>query len=139
MPVGIGSGLFAYVGPVGEVNLATNPSYEFNSTGAVAIQSATLGTTSQFQRYGAWSLKVTPNSNGTSGAILGTWTTGNGTTYDCSVWAFVEQGVPMRRGESDSRLSRLYGQRLMAVVRRASLYRGSGGPAQRGAAKDQRQ
>jgi hypothetical protein len=101
MPIGLGSALWAVVLPVEEVNLCTNPSYEFNSVGAVAIQSATLGTTSQFQRYGAWSLRVTPNSNGTSGAVLGTWTSGNGTTYSVSAYAFVESGVPMRLAVGD--------------------------------------
>ncbi len=96
MPIGLGTALWAYVAPLDAVNIDTNPSFEFGTQGVVAIQSATLGTTSQFQRYGAWSLKVTPNSNGTSGAILGTWSSGIGTTYSVSAWAFVEAGVPMR-------------------------------------------
>lgn len=97
MPIGLGSGLWAVVQPLDETNIATNPSFEYGNAGVVAIQAATLGTTSQFQRYGAWSLKVTPASNGTSGAVLGTWTAAAaGTLYDVSAWAFVESGVPMR-------------------------------------------
>jgi hypothetical protein len=102
MPIGLGSGLWAYVAPIDEINIATNPSFEFGNAGVTAIQSATLGTTSQFQRYGAWSLKVTPAANGTSGAILGTWTAAAaGTAYSVSVWAFVESGVPMRLAVGD--------------------------------------
>lgn len=102
MPIGLGSGLWAAVVPMDAINMALNPSWEFGTTGASAIQGATLGSTSQFQRFGAWSLKVTPSSNGTSGALLGTWTSGIGTTYSVSIWAFVEQGVPMRAGVGDS-------------------------------------
>jgi hypothetical protein len=101
MPIGLGTALWGVVLPIAETNIATNPSFEFGNAGVVAIQSATLGTTSQFQRYGAWSLRVTPASNGTSGAILGTWVSGIGTTYSVSVWAFVESGVPMRMGVGD--------------------------------------
>lgn len=101
MPIGLGSGLWGVVLPVDAANIHQNPSWEFGTTGAAAIQGATLGSTSQFQRFGAWSLKVTPSSNGTSGALVGTYTTGAGTTYSVSVWAFVEQGVAMRLGVGD--------------------------------------
>src|SRR3954464_14264295 len=102
MPLGLGTALWAVVRPLEETNIATNPSFEFGNAGVVAIQGATLGTSSAFQRYGAWSLQVTPNSNGTSGALLGTITTGNGTAYSVSVWANVAAGVPMRLGIGDN-------------------------------------
>lgn len=101
MALGIGSGLWAICQPLDAANIALNPSFEFGNLGVVAIQSATLGTTSQFQRFGAQSLKVTPGANGTSGAMIGTYTVASGTTYSVSVWAFVEQGVPMRFGVGD--------------------------------------
>lgn len=101
MPLGIGSALWGAILPIAETNQFTNPSYEFGTTGAVAIQSATLGTSSDFQRYGAWSLIVTPNSNGTSGVNCGTITTGNGTTYSISAWIRGASGVPMRMGLGD--------------------------------------
>jgi hypothetical protein len=102
MPIALGQGLFGVILPIAETNIALNASFEQGNAGVVAIQGATLGTTSQFQRYGAWSLKVTPSSNGTSGAILGTYQVSAGTTYSVSVWAFVESGVPMRLGVGDS-------------------------------------
>jgi hypothetical protein len=97
-----GAGAWGVILPLDDTNLATNPSYERGNAGVVAIQSATLGTSSQYQQFGAWSLKVTPNSNGTSGAMLGTVTTGNGTTYSVSVFARVESGVPMRLAIGDN-------------------------------------
>lgn len=96
MPLGVGSGLWAAILPLDEINLSLNPSYEFGTMGVVAIQSATIGTSSAFQRYGAWSLAVTPNSNGTSGALSGTFTTGNGTAYSVGAWIRADAGVPMR-------------------------------------------
>lgn len=98
MPIGLGSGLWGVVLPVEEVNVWTNPSYEFGTTDVNPIQSATLGTSSAFQRYGAWSLQVTPNSNGTSGALLGTQSFGNGTTYTIGAWVWAAAGVPMIMG-----------------------------------------
>jgi hypothetical protein len=97
-----GAGAWGVILPLDDTNLATNPSYERGNAGVVAIQSATLGTSSQYQQFGVWALKVTPNSNGTSGAMLGTITTGNGTTYSVSVFARVESGVPMRLAIGDN-------------------------------------
>ncbi len=101
MPIGLGSALWGVVLPLDETNLATNPSFEFGTAGVVAIQSATLGTSSAFQKYGAWSLIVTPNSNGTSGAYMGTWTSGNGTAYSIGAWINAAAGVPMRMAIGD--------------------------------------
>lgn len=98
MPIGIGSGLWGVVLPVEEVNVWTNPSYEFGTVDVNPIQAATLGTSSAFQRYGAWSLQVTPSSNGTSGALLGTQSFGNGTTYTIGAWVWAAAGVPMIMG-----------------------------------------
>lgn len=102
MPLGLGTALWAAVLPIGETNISLNPSFENGTVGAFAIQGAALGSSSQYQRYGAWSLSVTPSSNGTSGAVAGTFTTGNGTLYNVSVWARVESGVPFRVAIGDS-------------------------------------
>lgn len=102
MSLGLGTALWGIVVPLAETNLSRNPSYEYGTVGAFAIQGASLGSSSQYQRYGAWSLSVTPSSNGTSGAVAGTFTTGNGTLYNVSVWARVESGVPFRVAIGDS-------------------------------------
>lgn len=70
--------------------LNTNPSYEAGTTGAAAIQGATLGSAANEQQFGAWSLSVAPTSNGTSGAYLGTFAASNGSTYTYSAYV---QGV----------------------------------------------
>lgn len=102
MPLGLGSGFWAITLPVEKTNLLLNPSFEYGTTGVAAIQSATLGSSSGFQQFGAWSLSVTPNSNGTSGAALGTWTAGNGTAYTVSAYVRGVNGVPYMIGVGDS-------------------------------------
>ena len=102
MPLGIGSGFFAIAMPVEKTNLLLNPSFEFGTTGVAAIQSSTIGSSSGFQQFGAWSCSVTPNSNGTSGGAFGTWTAGNGTAYTVSAYVRGANGVPYMIGVGDS-------------------------------------
>ena len=102
MPLGQGLGFWAVTLPVEKTNLALNASFEYGTIGAVAIQSATLGSSSQFQQYGAWSCSITPDANGTSGGAFGTWTAGNGSAYTVSMYARLANGVGYRLAVADS-------------------------------------
>ena len=94
MPLGSTIGpYFAVVVPAEKTNWAENPSYERGTAGAGAVQGATLGSTSQFQQFGVWSLWFTPTSNGTSGAFLGTVQTQSGTDYTASAYVRGSVGV----------------------------------------------
>lgn len=97
-----GSAFWACVLPSEKTNELLCPSYELGTTGAFAIQSATLGSTSGFQQFGAWSLSVTPNANGTSGAVAGTWTASNGSAYTVSAYVRGVNGIPYMIGVGDS-------------------------------------
>jgi hypothetical protein len=101
MPLGVGQGLWAAVLPVEKTNLCTNSSYEFGTASVAAIQSAGLGSSSAQQQFGAWSLFVTPTSNGTSGAVVGTWAATNLTDYAVSAYAKLVNGVSYIFGASD--------------------------------------
>jgi hypothetical protein len=102
MPLGVGSGFWAIALPVEKTNATLNPSYEYGTLGVTAIQSSTLGSSAQYQQFGAWSLAVTPNSNGTSGAALGTWTATNGAAYTASVYVRGVSAIPYRMAVADS-------------------------------------
>jgi hypothetical protein len=70
--------------PVEQVNLIQNPSGERGTTGWGTIHAGTVGTTSTYQQFGAWSGSVAPTSSGTAGAHFGTWQAGDGTAYSVS-------------------------------------------------------
>ena len=101
MPLGVGSGLWAAVIPVEKTNLCVYPSYEFGTASVVAIEGAGLGSSSAQQQFGAWSLFVTPTSNGTSGAQVGTWAATNLLDYSLSAHAKLVNGVSYIFGASD--------------------------------------
>ncbi len=101
MPIGSAS-MFGVVLPVAKVNLLQTTSFERGTTGAVAIGGATLGSSSGFQQFGAWSLQLTPGANGTGGAAPGTWTAGLGTAYTVSAYARISNNNTWMIGVGDS-------------------------------------
>ncbi|HEX6293377.1 MAG TPA: hypothetical protein VFZ66_29620 [Herpetosiphonaceae bacterium] len=86
-------GYWSLILPSEKRNLTLNPSFERGTIGAGAIQSATLGSASDYQAAGAYSLFVVPNSNGTSGAYVGTFAAQNGTAYSYSAYVRGSVGV----------------------------------------------
>lgn len=83
-----------YIRPSETTNLLYNPSGEYGTTGWGTIQAGTVGTTSAFQRFGAWAGSVAPTSNGTAGGFFGTATVGNGTSYTASAFVRGANGIP---------------------------------------------
>lgn len=88
-----GSAFWSVILPVEKTNYAENPSYEKGTAGASAIQGATLGSTATFQQFGAWALTVDPTSNGTSGAILGTFQGTVNFDYTASAYVRGQSGI----------------------------------------------
>lgn len=97
-----GSAFWALILPVEQTNLITNPSFERGTQGWGTIQAGTIGTTSQFQQFGAWSGSVAPTSNGTAGAVSPTWTAANGSAYTVSCYVRGANGIPYRMAVADS-------------------------------------
>jgi hypothetical protein len=95
--VPLGSTTFwAAILPVEKTNLVLRPSAERDAIGVASINSATIGTSSQYQQFGAWSYAITPDANTNSGASFGTYSSGNGTSYTLSAYVRAAAGVPMR-------------------------------------------
>ena len=86
MPIGLGSGLWGVVLPVEKTNLIENPSGEYGTIGCAGLTSGVVGTSSQYQVFGAWSFQITPAANGTSGALMGTYQVSNGSAYSVSAY-----------------------------------------------------
>jgi hypothetical protein len=102
MPLGAGSGFFGIILPSAKTNLITNPSFELGTAGVVQVESATLGTSSQYQQRGAWSLTVAPSNNGTSGAMVGSYTEASGTNYYYSAYVRGQNGIPYMLAATDT-------------------------------------
>lgn len=114
MPLGLGSGMFALVLPVEKTNYAQNPSWERGTTGWAAYGpagSATVGTTSDVQQFGAWSGSIsTRSSSGTAGVFGGTFTAANGSAYTVSAYIRAQQAsVPFILAVGDSSGNNLVG------------------------------
>lgn len=97
-----GSAFWACLLPVEKTNLVTNPSFERGTQGWGTLQAGTIGTTSAFQQFGAWSGSVAPTSNGTAGAIGPTFTAANGSAYTFSAYVRGQNGIPYRLAIGDS-------------------------------------
>ncbi len=97
-----GSCFWAVILPTEDVNIIPTPSFERGTTGWGTIQAGTIGTTSAFQQFGAWSGSVAPTSNGTTGARSPTFSAGNGTAYTASAYIRGANGIPYRFGVGDS-------------------------------------
>lgn len=110
MPLGtLGNGLgpyWAYIAPVEQTNLATNPSFEYGTAGWAAYGpagSAVVGSTSQFQQFGAWAGSIqTESTSGTAGVMGPTFTAANGSAYTVSVYLRGRNAVPYMIGVGDS-------------------------------------
>ncbi len=74
MPLGIGTALWAVILPTDTTNMAQNPSFEFGTSDWGTVTAGTIGTTSAFQQFGAWSGSFAPTSSTDCGArlLLGT-------------------------------------------------------------------
>jgi len=90
-------------------NVLTNPSGETGTATWGTVHSGTVGTTSQYQRFGAWAGSVAPTSNGTSGAHFGAWTAGAGTDYTISAYVRGVNGVPYILAAADTSNANLVG------------------------------
>lgn len=102
MPLG-STAFWGCVLPVAKANiLSQSPSFERGTSGWGTIQAGTIGTTSQFQQFGAWSGSVAPTSNGTAGARSPTFSAGNGTDYTASIYVRGANGIPYRLAVADS-------------------------------------
>lgn len=98
-----GSAFWGVILPVGDrTNLIQNPSFERGTANWGTIQAGTIGTTSAFQQFGAWSGSVAPTSNGTTGALSPTFTAVNGVAYTASAYIKGANGIPYRFGVGDS-------------------------------------
>lgn len=103
MPLAVtGASQWGVVVPVEKTNLLSNPSFEKGTAGWGTLQAGTIGTTSQFQQFGAWSGSIAPTSNGTTGAISPTFSAGNGTDYYFSAYVRGANGIPYKLGVGDS-------------------------------------
>lgn len=81
-PLELERGWFAILQPKAGQNLFTNPSFETNTTGWTAT-SCTIARSTDEQRYGAYSLKVTPQA-GLAATVYATATLTAGQTYTYS-------------------------------------------------------
>lgn len=86
MPIGIGSGLWGVVLPAEKTNFIQNPSGEYGTIGAAGLDGGAVGTSSQYQVFGAWAFQITPAAGGTSGGLMGTWAVSTGSAYSVSAY-----------------------------------------------------
>lgn len=97
-----GSAFWSCILPSEKTNESENPSWERGTAGAGVIASASLGTTTLFQQFGLYCLQVTPDTNGTSGAILGTFQGTVNLDYSVSAYVHAQTGVPYMIAVADT-------------------------------------
>lgn len=96
-----GSAFWACILPSEKTNVFENPSGE-RGTANVVGASAAIGSTSQYQQFGAWSYFMTPGAPTTAGAGFGSWLSGSGTSYTASMYFRGVNGIPYRMGIIDA-------------------------------------
>lgn len=79
--------------PQSGVNLWTNPSAERATTGYTAV-GGSVAQSGDYQRWGAYSLEVTPSASLTSGVYAGTVDLASGQLYFASVFGYFAAGAP---------------------------------------------
>lgn len=90
---------FAIVVPEATTNLATNPSFETNTTNWSAAGSASIARATTQQRHGAYGLAITMTSATGDGAAYGTATalsTTSGQPYSASIDVYAPTGMPLK-------------------------------------------
>lgn len=90
---------FAIVVPESTTNLATNPSFETNTTNWAAVASASIARSTTQQRHGAYSLAITMTAATGDGAAYGTATalsTTSGQAYTASIDVYAPAGMPLK-------------------------------------------
>lgn len=87
-------GFFSVIIPEQTVNIVTNPSIELATTGYTATGGAAIARSATQQRYGAYSLAITPSAATTDGVFYGTVSLTSGTAYTFSVDILGIAGVP---------------------------------------------
>jgi hypothetical protein len=92
MPIAIGQGLWGVVLPVEKQNLCLNPSFEIGTQNWGTSTSGTIGTTSQYQQFGAWSCSLQPTTATTDGIRGGVGSMGPG-DYGVSAYIRGANGV----------------------------------------------
>lgn len=100
MPLGtLGNGAgpyWAYIAPVARINLVSNPSLEYGTTGWGTITAGTVGTTSDAQQFGAWAGSFAPTSATDCGVLFQMGTSLAAGTHTISAYVNGSVGVPMR-------------------------------------------
>ncbi len=86
---------FSIIRPVGTTNLITNPSVETTGTGWNAV-GGSIARVTTYQRFGAYSLSVTPTSATTDGVYVGSYSITAALPYTFSVYVLGASGVPYR-------------------------------------------
>lgn len=81
--------------PRAGVNLWTNPSIETDTTGYTAV-GGSIAQSALRQRFGVYSLEVTPSSSSTSGVYAGTVDLASGQLYIASVFGYFVAGHPYK-------------------------------------------
>lgn len=79
-------GWFGVILPEATINLIANPSVELATTGYGSISGAALSRSTDYQRFGAYSLKITPSASANSGIYYDTVNLTAGQTYTQSVY-----------------------------------------------------
>lgn len=89
-------GWFGIILPDPTVNLVSNPSIELDTTGYFTVSSAVQTRVADFQRRGAWSLKVAPTAVASSGVYYSTVAVTAGQVYTFSLDFLGAGGVPYK-------------------------------------------
>lgn len=90
-------GLWSVIMPAAGTNLVTNPSLETATTDWTASgYGASIAQLSTYQKYGLYSLAVTPGAGTDNGVYYGTVSLTSGTTYTASCWVKGANGIPYK-------------------------------------------
>lgn len=89
------AGKFSVITPEATTNLVTNPSVEVATTGYTAV-GGSVARSATYQRYGVYSLAVTPTAGTNDGVYFGSITLATSTSYTFSVDVKGANGIPYR-------------------------------------------
>lgn len=126
MPLGT-TAFWGVILPSEKTNLITNPSWERGTAGWSAYGpagSATVGTTSQYQTFGAWAGSIsTKSTSGTAGVLSPTFTAANGSAYTISAYVRGQNGVSYLMGVGDSSGNNLVGSAVWNQTNQGTWHR----------------
>ncbi len=90
------AGFWSVILPVQKVNFVTNPSGEYGTATWGTVSAGTVGTTSQYQQFGAWAGSYAPTSNTNCGALVQVGTALAAGDYTISAYVRGANGIPYR-------------------------------------------